>query len=368
MLNSIIDLIEKPPAADVSSYQSTIERSNLDETNLNLKTIEQSDRFRKFLQLSLDYIYLFHDECSLFETFTLRLLDICLIGIAYLIEKRSNNLNSRHQMSLIMFRCGDIIKNIGLKLITIALDPDKQRFIFRIQILKSIIDQPNSKGIVEYLLMQDTQCSLYHQILIYLQILSNTTPAELEFEQSNSQDQKSFDSGHVTLVPIADRSQILTNAEESSHTVNISTKQSKLLIKRSPKVTITIEKSSSTDDEPDVGKRSNSSTTNDEQERMFKKNFDRSSSPSLSISSIGSELASTQQSLISNYQNTINTFRDLMRTINIQSLTVNDSNATQRRALNDYLLSSSSTLTCKKIIDENIVSKTQWNLSDIFTD
>ncbi|CAF4171368.1 unnamed protein product, partial [Rotaria magnacalcarata] len=75
-------LIEKPPAVDVSSYQSTIERSNLDETNLNLKTIEQSDRFRKFLQLSLDYIYLFHDECSLFETFTLRLLDICLIGIA----------------------------------------------------------------------------------------------------------------------------------------------------------------------------------------------------------------------------------------------------------------------------------------------
>ncbi|CAF4702336.1 unnamed protein product, partial [Rotaria magnacalcarata] len=51
-------------------------------------------------------------------------------------------------MSLIMFRCGDIIKSIGLKLITIALDPDKQRFIFRIQILKSIIDQPNSKGIV----------------------------------------------------------------------------------------------------------------------------------------------------------------------------------------------------------------------------
>ncbi|CAF1207761.1 unnamed protein product [Rotaria magnacalcarata] len=357
MLNSIIDLIEKPPAADVSSYQSTIERSNLDETNLNLKTIEQSDRFRKFLQLSLDYIYLFHDECSLFETFTLRLLDICLIGIAYLIEKRSNNLNSRHQMSLIMFRCGDIIKNIGLKLITIALDPDKQRFIFRIQILKSIIDQPNSKGIVEYLLMQDTQCSLYHQILIYLQILSNTTPAELEFEQSNSQDQKSFDSGHVTLVPIADRSQILTNAEESSHTVNISTKQSKLLIKRSPKVTITIEKSSSTDDEPDVGKRSNSSTTNDEQERMFKKNFDRSSSPSLSISSIGSELASTQQSLISNYQNTINTFRDLMRTINIQSLTVNDSNATQRRALNDYLLSSSSTLTSSSQMSRNISQK-----------
>ncbi|CAF5016474.1 unnamed protein product, partial [Rotaria magnacalcarata] len=34
-----------------------------------------------------------------------------------------------------------------------------------------------------------------------------------------------------------------------------------------------------------------------------------------------------------------------MRTINIQSLTVNDSNATQRRALNDYLLSSSSSST-----------------------
>ncbi|CAF4992056.1 unnamed protein product, partial [Rotaria socialis] len=52
MLNSIIGLIEKPPVVDVSSYQSTIERSNLDETNLNLKTVEQSDRFRKFLQLS----------------------------------------------------------------------------------------------------------------------------------------------------------------------------------------------------------------------------------------------------------------------------------------------------------------------------
>ncbi|CAF0928875.1 unnamed protein product [Rotaria sordida] len=353
MLNSILDSIEKLRSHDIISYQSKLQRNNLVDINLNLKTIEYSDRFRKFLQLSLDYIYLFHNECSLFEIFTLHLLDICLLGIAYLIEKRSNFINTRHQMSLIMFRCGDVIKQIGQKLLTISLDPDKQRFIFRIQILKHIIDQPNSKAIMEYLLINDIQCYLYHQILIYLQIISNTIPKDSEFEQINNQYQnlyeqprKSVDSGHSTITTIMNKSQILSNGEDSSsHTIHISSKLNST--KQTPcriKIKISNEKVSTTDEEHNVDQLSSSTTTTaDEQEIERTKSFDRSSSPSFSISSVSSELTSLQLLSIDNYQKIINSFRDLMCTINIQSLTANDNNAAQRRALTEYLLSSSPT-------------------------
>jgi hypothetical protein len=348
MFNSIIDSIEKPPSIDIPSYQSTIQRNNNDENNLNPTIIENCDRFRKFLQLALDYMYLFHHECSLFENLTLRLLDICLIGIAYLIEKRPNHLNTRHQLSFIMLRCGDIIKQIGQKLLTIALDPDKQRFFFRIQILKHIIQQPNGKAIMEYLLTNDTQCYIYHQILIYLQILSNTTPNHLDFEQMNNQissdqSRKSFDSGHSTLTTNINTTQILSNGEESSHTVSLSikptlSKEIKSTTKRQVKIKTTNEQSSTSEEEPDLDKLSSSSTT-DEQGISVRKTSDRSSSsPSLSISSVNSEVISSQQSSVVNYQNTIYVFRDLMRGISVQSLTTNDSNAGQRRALTDYLL------------------------------
>lgn len=345
MFNSIIDLIEKPPTNHISSYQSTMQRNTLDENIHNIKTMEQSDRFRKFLHLSLDYIYLFHHECSLFENFTLRLLDICLIGFAYLIEKRSNSITSRHQMSLILFRCGDSIKQIAQKLVTIALDPDNQSLMFRIKVLKHIIDQPNSKAILEFLFNNDTQCYLYHQILIYLQILSNATPSEFEFEHikfqfqnSLEQQRKPFDSEHPKMVH---RSQIFSNGEESSHTINILSKQPKTLIKHPVQVKIPDEKPS-TEEEQNPNKQSNPSTSNDEKETTFQKIHERSLSPAPSMASLCSELT-IQQSSITNYQNIINTFRDLMRTINIQSLTANDSNGVQRRALTEYLLTPSST-------------------------
>jgi len=231
MFNSIIDSIEKPPNIDRSSYQSTVQRSSIDDHNLNPIIVENHDRFRKFLTLALDYIYSFHNECQYFEIFTLRLLDICLLGIAYLIEKRSNHVTNRHQMSLIMFRCGDIIKQIGQKLLTISLDPEKQRFFFRIKILKHIIDQPNAKAIIEYLLTNDTQCYIYHQILIYLQKLSETKPNDIEYEQMNShsssgQSRKSVDSEPATVLTMINTNHhtISNGDESSSHTVNISTK------------------------------------------------------------------------------------------------------------------------------------------------
>ena len=345
MFNSIIDSIEKPSSNDIP----TIQRTSIDDNNVTPTIVENCDRFRKFLQLALDYIHLFHNECSLFENFTIRLLDICLIGIAYLIEKRPNHLNTRHQLSSIMIRCGDIIKQTGQKLLTIALDPDKQRFFFRIQILKHIIQQPNAKAILEYLLYNDTQCYIYHQILIYLQILSNTTPTHLDFEHLNNQlpyeqPRKSIDSGHSTIITLINTTQALSNGEESSsHTVSIPRKLSisksiKSTLEHQEKITTNNDQSSTPDEEPDIDQISSSSTTNDEQGIPPRKTSDRSSSPSLSISSVGSELISLQQSSVVNYQNTIYVFRDLMRGINIQSLTINDSNLAQRRALTDYLL------------------------------
>jgi hypothetical protein len=351
MFNSIIDSIEKPPIIDISLYQSTVQRTSIDDHNLNPVIVENHDRFRKFLQLALDYIYSFHNECQYFEIFTLRLLDISLLGIAYLIEKRSNHVTPRHQMSLIIYRCGDIIKQIGQKLLTIALDPDKQRFFFRIKILKLIIDQPNVKGIMEYLLVNDNQCYSYHQILLYLQILAKTTPNDYEFEQLNfqssfEQTRKSFDSGHPT---IANTNEFISNGEESStHTVNISTKsntpkQMKSASRRSVKTNLSTKQSSSTDEEKhDLAQLSSSSSNNEEQETRARHVSDRSSSPSLSQSSISSELTSLQQSSIINYQHIINSFRDLMGRINVQPSTTNDNNQTQRRGLTKHLLTPSS--------------------------
>ncbi|CAF0783003.1 unnamed protein product [Adineta ricciae] len=346
MFNSIIDFVENPTSTKVSSYSSTLRRNRSDDTSVNPTTVEHSDRFRQFLQLALDYIYSFHNECSLLESFTVRLLDICLIGIAYLIEKRPSHVNTRHQMSLIMFRCGDIIKQIGQKLLTITLDPEKQRFFFRIQILKHIIDQPNARAILEYLLLNDTQCYIYHQILIYLQALSETSPNLVEYEpvsSSNSTElsRKSTDSGHAT---IANTTQTYTNGEESSHTVNISTKQkaTKSTAKDQTKSKVAKEdegNSSSSkleDVEPDIA--INLSTSNDEQNVSVRQVFDRSSSLSLSVSSASSEMTTNQQTSINNYQSVINAFRDLMCTVNIPSLSMNDASAAQRRALADHLL------------------------------
>jgi hypothetical protein len=248
-----------------------------------------------------------------------------------------------------MFRCGDIIKQIGQKLLTIALDPNKQRFDFRIKILKHIIDQPNAKAIMEYLLTNDTQCYIYHQILIYLQTLSHTSPNDTEFEQINNQNsseqsRKSFDSGHSTIATVINTNQPLSYGEESSsHTVDISRK-------KPIKHKFNNEHSSTTDEEQDLGAVSSSSTTNDEQDIIVRKIFDRSSSLSLSNSSVSSELTTLQQSSVMNYQNIINIFRDLMRTINIPSLTTNDSNTAQRRALTDYLLMLSPSSTRKNKI------------------
>jgi len=353
MFNSIIDSIEKPPSLDISSYQSTVQRNSVDDHNLNPMIVENHDRFRKFLQLAIDYIYSFHNECQYFEIFTLRLLDICLLGIAYLLEKRSTHANTRQQMSLLLYRCGDTIKQIGQKLLTIVLDPEKQRFFFRIKILKHIIDQPNAKAIMEYLLTNDTQCVMYHQILIYLQKLSRTTPKDYEFEQINSQSsseqsRKSLgDSGRSTIVTLINTAHKISNGDDSTHTINISTKsnatkQLKSAIKRQTKTNMTQEQISTSDeDEPDLEQLSSSSPNEEREEIRVRKISERSSSPSLSISSISSELTTLHQSSIINYQNIINMFRDLMRTVNISSLTTNDINVLQRRALTDYLLMSS---------------------------
>lgn len=346
MLNSIIDSIEKPPSLDISSYQSPILRNSNDDHNIFPITAENHDRFRKFLHLALDYIYSFHDECQYFEIFTLRLLDICLLGIAYLIEKRSNHANTRHQMSLIIIRCGDIIKQIGQKLLTIALEPVKQRFFFRIKVLKHIIDQPNTKAIIEYLLTNDTQCYMYHQILIYLQILSKTTPNDNEFEQSNNQSsseqsRKSVDSGHATISTLINTTHAISNGEESSHTVNMSTKPNatKQLKSAAERQTKNQKQFSTTDEEDqEAAQLSSASTTNEGQQIRARKISERSPSPTLSFSSISTEFTTLQQSSVINYSNIINMFRDLMRQVNIPSLTTNDSTALQRRALTDHLL------------------------------
>jgi hypothetical protein len=346
MFHSIIDSIDKPLTMDISSYKSTGKRNSIDDHNLNPILVENYDRFRKFLQLAIDYIYSFHNECQYFENFTLRLLDICLLGIAYLIEKRSNHVTTRHQMSLLIFRCSDIIKQIGQKLLTIALDPEKQRFFFRIEILKHINDQPNAKAIIEYLLINDTQCYIYHQILIYLQILSKTTPNDSENEQptnqtSLGQPQKPMDLGHVI---ISHTHQRVSNGEDSTHTINISMKSNiKKQIKQPVKTDVTQKESSSPDEEArDLGQLSSSSSNNDEQEMPVGKASERSSSSaSPSISSLSSEVTPLQQSSIATYPNIINQFRDLLRLVNVPSLTANDNHVVQRRALTEYLLMSS---------------------------
>ena len=365
MFNSIIDSIDKPSVAlDISSYQSTGRRTSVDDHNANSMSGDNHERFRKFLHLTLDYIYSFHDECQYFEIFTLRLLDISLLGIAYLIEKRSNHVSPRHQMSLIVYRCGDIIKQIGQKLLTIALDPEKQRFFFRIKILKHINDQPNAKGIMEYLLINDNQCYIYHQMLLYLQILSKTTPNDSDIEQitnqsSSEQSSKSFDSGHATNATLVNTHEAVSNGEESSsHTINISTssnvtKQMKSVSQRPVKTNMSNKRSSSTDEDDDdddveevvvePSRLSSSPPTHEEQDNRIRKISDRSSSPSLSMSSISSEFTNLQQSSTINYQLIINSFRELMGRITIPSVTTNDNNLPIRRGLSQYLLTPTST-------------------------
>jgi DNA mismatch repair ATPase MutL len=248
-------------------------------------------------------------------------------------------------MSLLIFRCSDIIKQIGQKLLTIALDPEKQRFFFRIEILKHINDQPNAKAIMEYLLINDTQCYIYHQILIYLQILSKTTPNDSENEQptnqtSLGQPQKPMDLGHVTISHTHHR---VSNGEDSTHTVNISMRSNTKQNKQPAKTDVTQKESSSPDEEAhDLGQLSSSSSNNDEQEMPVGKTSERSSSSaSPSISSLSSEVTPLQQSSIATYPNIINQFRDLLRLVNVPSLTANDNHVLQRRALTEYLLMSS---------------------------
>jgi hypothetical protein len=351
MFNSIIDAIEKLPSVELPAYRLATGRMSVDDASLSLALVEHCDRFRKFLQLALDYIHAFHNECALFESFTLRLLNICLIGIAYLIEKRSTQTNTRHQMSQMMFRCADIIKQVGQKLLTIALDPGKQRFLFRIQVLKHIIDQPNARAIMDYLLTNDTQCNIYHQILISLLTLSESSPHVSEYEQvsnasSTEQPRQSVDSGHSTVATTVNITQTFSNGEESSHTVNISTKagkpkQSKATPKEPAKMKVTKQNSSVSEEEEGLSASCSSTTADDEHDAGNRKAFDRSSSASFSVSSASSELTTVQQASMMQYQNIISAFRDLMRSINIPSLTTNDSSVAQRRALTDYLLNQS---------------------------
>ena len=371
MFCSIIDSIEKPPSMDLSTYKSGIRRASVDDTNGNSTPPETYERFRQLLQLTLDYIYHFHHECLWMENVTLRLLDVCLLTMAYLIEKRSNQGTSRHQWSLVMFRSGDIIKQIGQKLLPIALDPDKQRFFFRIEILKHIIQQPNSKAILEYLLTNDQQGSIFHQILIYLHVMTNTTPSHSDYEQLTNQQPNSNALERSTAGPMLVRSQTVSNGEESSHTVNICVKTpvSKLVessTKRHVKIKVTSEHSSSENDEAALAECLNSSATIDnEQETAVQKNGTRSLSPSLSISSVGSEInTSLQQSSPINYSGTLITFRDLMRTVNVQSPTTVDNVQAQRRILTDYLLASSSSSSTRKWnwahLPFSSTSFTQW--------
>ena len=348
MLCSIIDVIERPPSMDLSTYKSTTGRISVDEANANSTLLETCERFRQFLQLTLDYICLFHQECFWMENITLRLLDVCLLTMAYLIEKRSNQVTHRHQWSLVMFRSSDIIRQIGQKLLPIALDPDKHRFFFRIEILKHIIQQPNSKAILEYLLTNDQQGSIYLQILIALQILANTAPSPLDYAQVTNHQPTFHGLERATPAPSSVKNQAFSNGEESSYTVNMSVKKSvpkqiDASTKRQVKIKIVSEHSSSANGEAEPTQSSSSSASDDEEEMPEQKNGNRSLSPSLSLSSVGSEMnISLQQPFAVNYSSTINTFRELMRAITIQVSTTTDSAHAQRRALTDYLLTSAS--------------------------
>lgn len=357
IFNSIIDSINKPSMPAVPLYRTTGQRNSHDDHGVSPVLLDNHDRFRKFLQIAIDYIYSFHNECQFLESFTIRLLDISLLGIAYLIEKRTNHLTSRYQISSLIYRCEDIIKPIGQKLLTIALDPEKQNFFFRVQILKHIIDQPNAKGIMEYLLQNDNQCHIYHQLLLCLQILSKSKPTESDFEHMNNQSSSeqsrtSFDSGHLTNVQLINTQRPRSDDEESSsHTVHISistnaTKQLKTVSQRvSTSNNMSNKQSSSTDEEKEkvsASRLSNSSPVNEEPvDNRPRKTSDRSSSPSLSFSSLSSDLTSLYQSSIMNYQPIINSFRELMGRITIPS-TNNDIHLQQRRGLAQYLLSPSS--------------------------
>lgn len=363
IFNSIIDSINKPSSPPVPLYRSTGQRNSHDDHGLNPILLDNHDRFRKFLQIAIDYIYSFHDECQFLESFTVRLLDISLLGIAYLIEKRTNHLSSRYQISSLIYRCEDIIKPIGQKLLTIALDPEKQNFFFRVQILKHIIDQPNAKGIMEYLLQNDNQCHIYHQLLLYLQILSKTKPTETDIEHVNNQSSSeqsrtSFDSGHATTVLLTNNRQARSDDEDSSsHTVHISTsanatKQLKTMSQRvATSNNMPNKQSSSTDEEKEKALPcglSNSSLVNEEPvDNRPRKISDRSSSPSLSFSSFSSDLTGLQQSSTMNYPSIINSFRELMGRITIPS-TTNDIHVQQRRGLAQYLLSPTSAGTRRK--------------------
>lgn len=344
MFGALADAIEKPHSTEPPTYRSASGRTTTDDASQNPTLVEHCDRFRKFLLLALDYIHSFHDECAVFESFTLRLLNICLIGTAYLIEKRSGSANARHQMTLIMFRCGDTIKQVGQKLLTVALDPARQRFFFRVQVLKHIIDQPNARAIIEHLLANDAQCHIYHQMLISLQTLSLTTPNSSDLEQVNNpnyveQSRRSADSGHSTLVTAMTTTQTFSNGEESSHTVNISTKSNgPKPTKSTPKRKTSKGESSPSDEEVAASDNSSSSTGDDEQETPAAEIFDRSSSTSLSISSANSDLPIIQPGSMMNYQGIISSFQDLMRSLILPALTSNDSSVAQRRALTDHLL------------------------------
>lgn len=376
MFCSIIDSIEKRPSMELSAYKSSLRRASIDDTNANSTSPETYERFRQLLQLTLDYIYLFHHECLWMENVTLRLLDVCLLTMAYLIEKRSNQGTSRHQWSLVMFRSGDIIRQIGQKLLPIALDPDKQRFFFRIEILQHIIQQPNSKAILEYLLSNDQQGTLFHQILVYLHVMTNTTPSHSDYEQVNNHQPNCNALERSTAGPMIMRSQMLSNGEESSHTVNICVKTpvSKLVessTKRQVKIRVTSEHSSSDNDEAELAECLNSSAIDNEQETVVQKNGTRSLSPSLSISSVGSEInTSLQQSSPINYSGTLNTFRDLMRTVNTQSPTTVDNHQAQRRILTDYLLASSPSSSTRKrneaYLPLSSTSFTEWKSTMVF--
>jgi len=375
MLNSIIDFISKPLVPEPKFYSSGSSRTNLDESNTNLTSIENAEKLRRFLQLGSDYIHLFHHQAVLIERFTLNFLNLCLLGLAYLIEKRSSSVSHRNHWAAVMIRCGETIKPVAQKLLIIALDPTQQRYFFRIEILKQIIDQPNKKGIIEYLLMNESHMLIYQEVLLYIRKLSQRSPTTAEDEhlapktisQTNGEQQiKLIDSDlSISLVPVPLKLRIVSNGDDSSaHTVNLAVrpyrrKSVDVLCQHRNNTKNFATSSSSQNDETSQSRQSRSDqpkaiespirfklqsvSSNDEREVNGGFKITRSPS-SFSVSSYSScQTGSFHHSSSKSADRTIKEFRELLAGIhNNTSTSTHDPSLLSRRALNEFLLKFSS--------------------------
>ncbi|CAF1046492.1 unnamed protein product, partial [Didymodactylos carnosus] len=315
------------------------------------------DRFRKYLQLSVDCIEMIYSDhlaiTDSLEQFTLKLFHLCLNGIAYNLEKKSsittphslidNNINSekstkKHCWSTLMLRCRDIIKQQCIKLLILTLDPERQRVKFRCEIIKYLLNQPNSKRILDYLFLNDL--SLYERILIYFNQLCNwKQEEEVDDEQELEEDAycrkrvKSLDSGHWTAFssqistglwpPTLTKSNVVNEkfSTPSATKTDLSQIRSKKPNRKKRKINYDKE-----EDENDVESDSwsISSPTTDQDTEIPEKH----SSLSLS-SSISSEIVQQQSSVITTdsrtfiqyHQELFDLFRDAMRSVTIQTLT-----------------------------------------------